>query len=402
MVRAMEFEGAARPTVKRDRPPSDEDAARGRRPMSPAGRPAAIRPRSFSAPRLAVPRRLLAPLLLVAAIVMLFLPLTQAYDLDVFLRAGAAAVRGLQVYPAPGTPAVYSGSSYVYPYFTLWPFMLLGALPAALGAAVFFAISACAVVAACLLAAESGTWRAVLVLCTAFTITGLQLGALSPLLFAGSVFLWRQRSRSGVFLLAGPVVVSKLFLAPLLVWLLLARRFRALAWASASTIVLLGIGFILGPIDAGEYLRILSQLGAHEARSGFGLIGGLMNAGFAMSVAQASALALTLALLLAAHLHHRRTRDERVLFCAGLAAALLLTPVLWSHYLVLLLAGLLAYDAPRRWFVVLAIASWAIAPPHGVAGSGIIQVCALAAAVAFALAITCSALLGRRESRSSL
>jgi alpha-1,2-mannosyltransferase len=365
--------------------------------VSPGGCPAAISTRSSWAPRLSVPRRLLAPLLLVAAIVVVFLPLTRAYDVDVFLRAGAAAMHGLRVYPAPGTPAVYSGSSFVYPYFILWPFMLLGALPAALGTAVFFAISACAVVAACLLAADSGPWRAVLVLCTAFTITGLQLGALSPLLFAGAVLLWRQRSRPSVFLLAGPVVVCKLFLAPLLVWLLLARRFRALAWASASTIVLLGIGFILGPIDPGQYLRILSQLGAHEARSGFGLIGALMNAGLAMSAAQAWALALTLVLLLAAHLHHRRTRDERVLFCAGLAAALLLTPVLWSHYLVLLLAGLLAYDVPRRWFVVLAIASWAIAPPHGVAGSGIIQVCALAAAVALALPMTRSALLGTRE-----
>lgn len=351
-------------------------------------------------PRLAVPRRLLAPLLLVAAIVVVFLPLTRAYDVDVFLRAGAAAVHGLRVYPAPGTPAVYSGSSFVYPYFILWPFMLLGALPAALGTAVFFGISACAVVAACLLAGDSGPWRTVLVLCTAFTITGLQLGALSPLLFAGAVLLWRQRSRPSVFLLAGPVVVCKLFLAPLLVWLLLARRFRALAWASVSTIVLLGVGFILGPIDVGQYLRILSQLGAHEARSGFGLIGALMNAGLAMSAAQAWAFALTLALLLAAHLHHRRTRDERVLFCAGLAAALLLTPVLWSHYLVLLLAGLLAYEAPRRWFAMLAIASWAIAPPHGVAGSGIIQMCALAIAVVFALANARSALLGTREWRS--
>lgn len=396
----MKFEGTqcAQPS-SRDRPLSAEDAGRARWPPSPGGSPAAISTRPSTGRRLAVQGRLLAPLVALAAIVVVFLPLTRAYDVDVFLRAGAAAVRGLPVYPVPGTPAVYSGSSFVYPYFTLWPFMLLAALPAALGTAVFFAISACAVVAACLLAADSGPWRAVLVLCTAFTITGLQLGALSPLLFAGAVLLWRQRSRPSAFLLAGPIVVCKLFLAPLLVWLLLARRFRALAWASASTIVVLGVGFILGPMDAGQYLRILSQLGAHEARSGFGLIGALMNAGLAMSTAQAWALALTLAVLLAAHRHHRRTRDERVLFCAGLAAALLLTPVLWSHYLVLVLAGLLAYDAPRRWFAVLAIASWAISPPHGVAGSGIIQVCALAAAVVCVLAITRPALPGIRERR---
>jgi alpha-1,2-mannosyltransferase len=349
-----------------------------------------------SVPLPAAPRsRIVWPPLLVVAIVGVFLPLTQAYDVDVFLRAGHAALRGLQVYPAPGSPAVYSGSSFVYPYFTLWPFMLLGALPAALGSAVFFAISACAVMAACLLATESGPWPAVLVLCTAFTITGLQLGALSPLLFAGAVLLWRVRARPILFVLAGPVVACKLFLAPLLLWLLLAGRYRALAWASASTIALLAVGFILGPISPAKYLQMLSQLALHEARSGFGLIGGLMNVGFAMSAAQASALALTLALLVTAHLHYRRTRDERVLFGAALVASLLLTPVLWSHYLMLLAAALLAYEAPRRWFVVLALASWAIAPPHGLTDSGVIQVAALAAMVASILVLTRSAFVAR-------
>ena len=340
-------------------------------------------------------RRIVAPLLVVAAIVVVFLPLTPAYDVHVFLHAGYGALHGLQVYPSPGTPAVYAGSSFVYPYVSLLPFLLLGALPVTLGTTVFFAISVSAVIAACLLTTDGGPERAVLVLATAFTITGLQLGALSPLLFAGAVFLWRMRARPVVFVLAGPIVAGKLFLAPLLLWLLLARRHRALAWASASTITLLAVGFILGPIDPGQYLRILSELGAHEARSGFGLIGALMNAGFAMIAAQASALALTLVVLVAVHLHYQRTRDERVLFCAGLVASLLLTPVLWSHYLVLLAAGLLAFEAPRRWFVVLALASWGIAPPHGVGSSGVIQAAALAAAVVSGLVITCSAVLAR-------
>ena len=295
--------------------------------------------------------RMVVALLPVAAIALAFLPLTRAYDVDVFLRAGDAAAHGLPVYPATGTPAVYSGFSFVYPYFALWPFMLLAGLPAALGTAVVFSISALAVIAACMLASSGGPWRAVLVLCTAFTITGLQLGALSPLLFAGVVFLWRARGRAGLFVLAGPVIACKLFLAPVLVWLLLAGRYRALAWASASTVALLAVGFVLGPIDPGQYLSMLSQLGAHEAEAGFGLIGALMNAGIAMFVAQASALALALVVLLAVRHRYRCTRDERILYCAGLVASLLLTPVLWSHYLVVLAAALLAYDAPRRWFV---------------------------------------------------
>jgi hypothetical protein len=70
--------------------------------------------------------------------------------------------------------------------------------------------------------------------------------------------------------------------------------------------------------------------------------------------------------LASAYVHVRRAGDERVLFCAGVVASLLLTPVLWSHYLILLAAGLLVLDAPRRWFAALAVLSWLIAPPHGV------------------------------------
>jgi alpha-1,2-mannosyltransferase len=341
-------------------------------------------------------RRIVVALVPVAAIALAFLPLTPAYDAEVFLRAGDAAVRGLQVYPTAGTPAVYSGFSFVYPYFALWPFMLLAGLPAGLGTALVFAISALAVIAACMLAPSRGPWRAVLVLCTAFTITGLQLGALSPLLFAGVVFLWRARGRARLFVLAGPVIACKLFLAPMLLWLLIAGRYRALAWASASTVVLLSIGFVLGPIDPSQYWSMLSQLGAHEAQAGFGLIGALMNAGIAMLAAQASALALAVVFLLAVRQRYRRTRDERVLFCAGLVASLLLTPVLWSHYLVVLAAALLVYDAPPRWFVLLALSSWAISPPHGVPDSALIQAGALAATLLAVLLIARSSARARR------
>jgi hypothetical protein len=58
----------------------------------------------------------------IVVIGLVFLPLTPPYDLDVFRRAGLAAVRGLPVYPRLNSAAVYSGSAFVYPYFTVWPF----------------------------------------------------------------------------------------------------------------------------------------------------------------------------------------------------------------------------------------------------------------------------------------
>jgi uncharacterized membrane protein YhhN len=95
------------------------------------------------------------------------------------------------------------------------------------------------------------------------------------------------------------------------------------------------------------------------------LIGLLRNLSLTPLAAQASALGVATVLMVSAYAHYLRARDERLLYGAGIVCALLLTPVLWSHYLVLLPAALLALDARRRWFIALAITSWAIAPPHG-------------------------------------
>ena len=116
------------------------------------------------------------------------------------------------------------GTRLVYPYFAVWPFVPLAMMSPGLSTALFFALSIGAMLAACVAAAGGDTRPAALVMCSSFAITGLQLGALSPLLCAGAVFLWRLRDRPvGFAVLAAAVVVSKLFLAPLLVWLPLAR-----------------------------------------------------------------------------------------------------------------------------------------------------------------------------------
>ena len=313
----------------------------------------------------------LLPLVLLAAaaatIVGALLPLTPSYDLDVFLGAGHALLHGREVYPAPSSPAVYSGHSFVYPFVSAWPFVPLAAIPHALARGVFLALSAFAVVAAVRGRSDRDPWPAVLVLCAAFTITGLQLGALSPLLLAGAVFVWRLRDRpAAAGLLAAAVVTSKLFLAPLLLWLLLSRRYRAFAWAAGSTLAVLALGFLVGPLGPGGYLHLLSRLGSNEARAGFGPIGALMNLGLSSALAEGLVAVAALALMAAAYAQWRRAGDERILFSAAVVAALGLSPVVWSHYLALVAAIPIVFQLRRKWFVWLALCSWAIAPPHGV------------------------------------
>lgn len=299
-------------------------------------------------------------------IVVVFRPLTPAYDVEVFLRAGKAVLHGLAVYPRPGTPAVYSGFSFVYPYAAVWPFVPLALLATGVGVALFFVVSAAAVVAAALIGSEFDFAAVVLVLCAAYTITGLQLGSLSPLLFAGAVFLWRLRDRPAVFgVLAAWVVASKLFLAPLLLWPLLAGRWRAFAWAGSCTVALLAAGFAFGPIGPQAYEHLLSQLGAHEAQHGFSLTGAIMTAGLGFTAAEVLAAIIAGGVLTAAYAGFRRLRNEHVLFCGAAAASLIASPVVWSHYLVLLAAPLLALRAKRWWLLGLVVASWIVSPPHG-------------------------------------
>ncbi len=313
-------------------------------------------------------RSLLMPAAVGVGIVAVLVPLSPAYDLDVFLRAGQALLSGHSLYPKLGSTGVYSGSAFVYPYLAAWPFVPLALMPPAAAVAVFFALTFAAVTTSALAVSGRDAVRTALVLSASFGITGLQLGALSPLLFAGVLALWRLRERPAAFaLLAGPVIAAKLFLAPLLVWPLLARRSRAFAGAASALTGLLAAGFVLGPLGPAAYARMLSSLGGHEARAGFGVIGALMRAGLSQRAAELVALALAAALVTAAQHRYRRRGDERVLFSAGVLASLALSPVLWSHYLILLAAPLLVLEAGIGWFALFALASWAIAPPHGVA-----------------------------------
>lgn len=314
-------------------------------------------------------QRIIAVAIPVAAgvvVIAVLMPLSPPYDLDVFLTAARALVHGGALYPPPGSAAVYSGSAFVYPAFSAAAFVPIALLSRDAATATFFALSVGALGAACLVQTRDPV-RTMLVLGSSFVITGLQLGALSPLLAAGALCLWRLRDRPRVLaVVAAPVLAAKLFLIALLAWLVLARRWAALAGAAGLTAALVGAGFVLGPLGPGGYLHLLSALGAHEASAGFGLIGALRRSGVAQTPAELVAVAAAAALMFGAHRHHAHHGDERVLFCAALTSCLAVSPVVWSHYLVLLLLVPLVLELPRRWLVVLTALSWIAAPAHGI------------------------------------
>jgi hypothetical protein len=131
-------------------------------------------------------------------------------------------------------------------------------------------------------------------------------------------------------------------------------------------VALLAAGFALGPIGPQDYAQLLSQLGHHEAQAGFSLTGAMMTAGLSFTAAEVLAAIIAGAVVITAYVGFRRLRNEHILFCGAAAASLIASPVVWSHYLVLLAAPFLAMRAKRRLLLALAVASWVISPPHGV------------------------------------
>ncbi|MCM3887482.1 glycosyltransferase family 87 protein [Frankia sp. R82] len=323
------------------------------------------------------------------------------FDVDVFLRAGAAVRAGHTPYPEPGTAAVSSGSAFVYPYLTVWPFVPLSALSHA--ADLFVAASVLAVLAGTRVSGVrlSGVRDLrihALVLAASTTVIGLQMGTLNALLFAGLALAWRTRDHP---LACGTVVAlaiySKVFLAPVLVWLVLARRWRAAGVAGVVLATLVGVSALTSPLDLTDYFALLDQLGRAEAQAGISLTGLLNGVGLATTTAATLARGAALAVLAGCWWAARRGHDERLAYTGGVVAALLASPVVWCHYLLLLVAPLLALSGPagappprhrgardRRPvapgpIALFATGSWLLVTPHRTTGADLVVAALLGA-----------------------
>ena len=79
-------------------------------------------------------------------------------------------------------------------------------------------------------------WRCyVIALTSPVVVHGLYYGNLTIVMVLLVALAWRYRERARIAGLAlGAAVAAKLFVWPLVVWLLLTRRFRAAAWAIGS------------------------------------------------------------------------------------------------------------------------------------------------------------------------
>jgi alpha-1,2-mannosyltransferase len=272
------------------------------------------------------------------------------YDFRVFVHAGAQVLAGHDPYLPLTSPALYGGSAYVYPWLVAFPFVPFALLPATVADLLFMVLSAGALIAGCRLAGLRNPLLVVLVLVSQPSVRSFEVGSINAWLFLACVLAWRHREQAGrVALAVTAAVSSKLFLLPLLGWLAATRRWRALLLSGTGIALVVGASTLFGPVSLPDYLRMLNVLGRHEGRQGLSLYH-LLTVWLPGTAAQAVCTALAGALAGAGLLAARRRRpgDDLLTFTCLLLAAMVLTPILWSHYILLTFVPvLLAWPSAR-------------------------------------------------------
>ena len=280
------------------------------------------------------------------------------YDLAVFLDAADDVLGGRN--PFPAATALSGDANYVYPPLLALALIPLAVLPVALAVVLWTAAGIAAVCGALWLLGVRD-WR-LYVLALAFPATRDAVGAgtVGPLLLLCAALAWRYRDArpATAGIAAGLAAALKLFTWPLLVWLAATGRARAVvSGVVAAGLAVLTSWAAIGLNGLGGYpalVRRLTELEADRSYSIFAL-------GEAVGLPEALALAVSIAvgtLLLLLCVRFGRTqaqdRDRRAL-TAAIAAALVLTPIVWIHYLILLLVPL-ALFRPRfspLWLALL-------------------------------------------------
>ena len=287
-----------------------------------------------------------------------------AFDFHQFWQGGHDVVHGNSPYP-PAESVPRGGDTsldangiqdvYRFPYPAPAAILMapLGALPFGVAAALFVLASAIAVVAALRLLGVAD-WRCYGIALASMPVLGaLRLGTFTPLLLLALAVAWRFRERRvGCAVCLGVAIALKLFLWPLVVWLLLSRRVAAAALAGATAIgATVAAWAALGFAGLTDYPALLSSLTASVQSKGWSIVALATAAGASATAGKVVAVVMAAALLAIAI----AVRRELVSFALAVAAALVLSPIVWLHYF-LLLAAPLALASPAlspAWAVLL-------------------------------------------------
>jgi hypothetical protein len=274
------------------------------------------------------------------------------FDFEGTLWDPALAIRdGRSPYPAPVVEQVEVGNPALYPPLLMFVAAPFTVLPWPVGLALWTVFLGLAT-AATLAILGVRDFRCYLVgLLSLPVVSGLVFGNGTLLLVPLVALAWRWRDRwlrSGV--VVGLAIGAKLFLWPLLVWLLATRRYRALGAALAATAASIFVPWAVIGFDGlsryPDLLRVAEDVYAVHSYSFATLLSAL---GAGTELASRTTLALGVAIAAVSFLVGRKRHDD-VSISLAVLAAVLGSPIVWPYYFALLLVPL-AIARPRFSFL---------------------------------------------------
>ena len=289
----------------------------------------------------------------------------QAFDLDAYLAAAERVAAGGTPYQPETLNGPYQpgpAGLYLYPP----PFAVLmvpaAALPAGLAVSIWVVLHIAALIVAAAVMPVAAWIRAAAFAVAAFslpTLLDLNRGNVSTFVLLASAVAWRWQGRpTGSAGLAASLLVRPTQAVVLLAWLV-RRRWRdialtlvILAVVALATLPWVGIGsyveFATVLRNAGSFTGIPRNVDLASATAMLGFGAPLPQLAFVAGAAVAVAC-----LLLAAR------RDAETSLVTAFGAALLLSPLLWAHYLVeLLIPAAFLASRGRPWALALPLLGW--------------------------------------------
>jgi hypothetical protein len=287
------------------------------------------------------------------------------FDYKPLWEASHHLFQGDSPYPLPHASALRDEQQFVYPPIAAVMAAPFAVFPFIVAAIVFAAIE---VVATVLTLRVLGVrdWRCYgLALLWLPVIENILIGSISSLLALGLAVAWRYRdTRWAAPLVVAAVITAKVFLWPVLLWLVVTRRGRAATRALVVAVVaVFGSWAVIGFAGLGSYPRILDILSRLEewksySAVAFGLVLGL-SAGEARALALVACAVVLVGVVLSVRLRPGNPDADRQAFILTIAAAFLFSPIIWMHYLAILVVpiALTRRTLTPLWFVPLAM--WA-------------------------------------------
>jgi hypothetical protein len=292
-----------------------------------------------------------------------------AFDLEAYVEAARRLTTEGSLYAASQVQGAFQpGDAGLFYYAPPLGVAMLPFVDVPIGdsAVLWYALRIGALLAACALMPVRPVLRILGFAVIAFSFPVLKdavLGNVSILLMLPLAIAWRWLDRPVGSIALAVGMALRPSLGVFLGWQLLRRRWHALAWTLGAGLVLIGVTLPFVGLDGyREFVAVLANLqvpGPGSQNRDLGTVLADLGGGeAALAMGRVASLVVGVAAIVLSV-----RRDADVGFMVTLGASLLLTPMLWDHYLVtLLLPAAFLAERIRPAFILLPLLAWLPGP----------------------------------------